>query len=835
METFGPKQMEYVHPKQKKIVTSLSKYKLINGCAGSRKTDTLIKCAIKYLEKHKKPILFLTLVGSVTFEIKTRLESYLNINITKQGNSNHYIGLYDDIPICISNYDAWVHLMISIQTDMSSLGDCFSKKTKILHKKSNENTDFKCYMKNWFEVGLLIVDEVQDLSSIQMDILVNMAKKYDPMYFYVAGDYLQSIFYDENNITHPMNIFKQLNPTYFNLNICLRCPKAHIDFCNYLMVDIQKKYGIPPMESYNSNNIDKPVLFTHYKASNNTDARLNAEILIQIIRTLFNEDNTITPDDIVIIMAKSNNNSMFYQLLPTLMSFYKSMGYVDAVLHMSTDGDGKHNSLDWNKAKNKTKLLSIHGDKGKGHKVVFLMGVTEGSIPKETQVFKPSEIVAESLLNVGLTRSTKYLFIGFNHSFPSRYLQIKNNGLSKVAYTSWDSSNAPDPYRIIIDGIQGHRLKPVWSGNYIDDMLRCGIKSKIEVKGDISKDFESSGEFIKCQWKSKSKLSVFGQTIRLNSIIKEDHFIILGIMCELLILRKVDKSPLFETIRFIFNHQDKIVYSDNEILLSFMYDLSGVDTNIFQKHLLEYENFLSKNIDIKQKIVHIYNEHKKVIHSVFNNQDFRRDLQIFTSNVDNNTLSPECIWNVTLYFIQLTQHTYRPAINYFYGYFTENIDIIHSNINNYMNKYLKDSIIQQEIPLSIISRDFTSSELESLNLTHKPNHFIRISGRCDIYDKSKETLIEIKASSLGECSHQWIIQSLCYVIFLRHKKLNVSSMSIVNMLKGYIWEWDLNDLPSLEHILVNQISSKYNLHHIETKALLESKELLETKALLETP
>ena len=31
-------------------------------------------CALNYLEKNKKSILFLTLVGSVTDEIKTRLE-----------------------------------------------------------------------------------------------------------------------------------------------------------------------------------------------------------------------------------------------------------------------------------------------------------------------------------------------------------------------------------------------------------------------------------------------------------------------------------------------------------------------------------------------------------------------------------------------------------------------------------------------------------------------------------------------------------------------------------------------------------------------------------------
>ena len=71
--------MNFISNQQKKIVKSNNKYKLINGCAGSNKTDTLIKCALTDLNINKRPILFITLVGSVTDEIKTRLEKYLDI------------------------------------------------------------------------------------------------------------------------------------------------------------------------------------------------------------------------------------------------------------------------------------------------------------------------------------------------------------------------------------------------------------------------------------------------------------------------------------------------------------------------------------------------------------------------------------------------------------------------------------------------------------------------------------------------------------------------------------------------------------------------------------
>ena len=95
---------KYVSKQQQQIVESQSKYKLINGCAGSRKTDTLILSAIEHIKLNHQPILFITLVSSVTVEIKSRLEDYLNIKLDKIGVSNHYVGFYQDVPIGINIY-----------------------------------------------------------------------------------------------------------------------------------------------------------------------------------------------------------------------------------------------------------------------------------------------------------------------------------------------------------------------------------------------------------------------------------------------------------------------------------------------------------------------------------------------------------------------------------------------------------------------------------------------------------------------------------------------------------------------------------------------------------
>ena len=70
-----------------------------------------------------------------------------------------------------------------------------------------------------------------------MQIINNLSKTNDDLSIYCAGDYLQSLFNDDktNIDIHSMNLFKRINPKYFDLNICMRSPKAHVDFNNYIM------------------------------------------------------------------------------------------------------------------------------------------------------------------------------------------------------------------------------------------------------------------------------------------------------------------------------------------------------------------------------------------------------------------------------------------------------------------------------------------------------------------------------------------------------------------------------------------------------------------------
>jgi hypothetical protein len=65
---------DYIHTSQKEICISEDRYIMIKGVAGSRKTDKLIRMALRRHLQHKTNIFFLTQVGSVTDEIRARAE-----------------------------------------------------------------------------------------------------------------------------------------------------------------------------------------------------------------------------------------------------------------------------------------------------------------------------------------------------------------------------------------------------------------------------------------------------------------------------------------------------------------------------------------------------------------------------------------------------------------------------------------------------------------------------------------------------------------------------------------------------------------------------------------
>jgi hypothetical protein len=114
------------------------------------------------------------------------------------------------------------------------------------------------------------------------------------------------------------------------------------------------------------------------------------------------------------------------------------------VHYFATEGEAGRIVIRWGLATGKTALSSIHAVKGRSARLVVLVGVTEGSLPREVNVHGVSELVDHSVLNVGLTRSTQYLAVGMHARRPSRYLAAHRDALAAAAVLAWDPSTAAD-------------------------------------------------------------------------------------------------------------------------------------------------------------------------------------------------------------------------------------------------------------------------------------------------------------------------------------------------------------------------------------------------------
>jgi hypothetical protein len=335
------------------------------------------------------------------------------------------------------------------------------------------------------------------------------------------------------------------------------------------------------------------------------------------------------------------------------------------------------------------------------------------------------------------------------------------------------------------------------------------------VKGDISKDFEQAKNLCMHKWNDGRSAPIqFGKAQVISMPLQEEHYLLLGILAEVLIERTVNRSGLCNLLHES-SKKENVIYTEDEVFLCFMYDINN-SVKPFEVYMEEHKKYLARYPELQRNICYAHLLRKKVVHSVFETPAFLKDLEEFLSDVPNHALRSSCIWNVCIFYNQLTQQMYRPAVNSFLGFFNEDISILHENINTYVTKYLVGCSLQFEVPFKIHCT-FGKDDCELLK---KENHAIGISGRCDLYDVTNKRLYELKASNFDSCSQEWILQSIMYCLLLDVHKKSVTTMSVVNILKGCIWNWELPTLPTLEEVVEKKIAKKYVWHPIETAAMI---------------
>ena len=890
--------MDYDYPEQEGLLKDLSNYKLLNGVPGSLKTETLVKQVIydilyleaitkeKYIvikktkygnkatftlntlkEKHFKRFhgCINTLTNSVTEEIKNRLSFYLNIDFEKR--NSHYIYSNDYISINISSMDGFIHTQLSSYKCpiLEEKGDYYNLKADQLTKDINNGVIKEIVTKLQDTCTHIYSDEFQDMRNDRCLLLIKICLNIPSIRMNIYGDILQTIYTHSirENCNHPMIEWRnEVNAKEYKTNKCFRCPPSHLRLLEKILSQeifpnnsVYESYNVPiaiSMKEEKENRI--PILFTHPSTSNNQDADIIASQIKSSIKCLMDYDKEVLPGDICILMKKCNGNHTFHKIYNRLNELYKTKGFIDKIKIFETRGDGSHHRIDWDDITNadgdpiKTVMLSIHGDKGKGHRVVYFIGLSEKSLPMDIHIYKDEEITEISALNVGLSRSTDYLFIGFNNKLPSRYIKdiLEEVKVDKYAICSWDNKkNIPDGfYKDNINALLKpwrdkkpdlHKFpKPLFSlGNelaYKEQPVYMPIDENIS----ISKIYEELTEPERII--NLKKEIIFETDIKCDWNITDEHLQpIIGIFGELLYTRehyyRICIPGLFEqelntSLNFIdFIMNDRIYYTNNNELMNIVYDnklnLKGIKLQGNHKDYKEIMNKHKNNKELVKDIGNYLSEDKRVIlPCAFNSDKIRKSLKEFIKYKPSNKLLIDDIWNISLIQSIINDEIYRPCLN---------VWLNNSPIRCIKNLLINIKLIQDKLDITEINDvDYQSNHSLKRIITDKKlikrigkegntSLSFGIVGRSDMIDIRNKVLYDIKTPFNDSFNNGWVSQVIGYLLTpVRSSKIDMNRFitwnkgGIIDITNGCVYQLTFDFESVNKQIILNHILEIHN-------------------------
>lgn len=764
--------IEIISSIQERIVFSDKRIITVYGCAGSLKTDSLCKYGLKQY-REKKNVMFLTLVSSVTDEIKNRVAAMFDVNLTKGGN--HYYGPAAKArsTVEIATFDAFIYKQLDHMQESNGASGIYDDVITVdestykqrMYKLLNSSHD-KFVMKNDKLADVILIDEFQDLEMDKRQIVINILKHNPAVKCMVIGDYLQTIFdrsivVDDILVDHPFEFWQKSfinEESYedFEINICYRCPKPQIDFINHIMggTEPRLKYQIsemttPEVVTLKTQTVHKPFIFIHEdigsNGSENTNGAYIADQTFRIINAIIENDveEKLSYADVTILMIKSNGQPVFKQL--EILMNTKS----ENVLHVhETKGDGYHDRIDWAKSEGKAAALSIHGYKGRGNKIIVLLGLNSMIMPRKDNVGTPKELIDYSLLNVGLSRSTKYLIVGITSSSPTKYFYDRKETFEDYAYCSWEPQLMPPVYEKIRSMLYAskwnngegrnmrcfaNKMKPGVRHWHTDrckirrDMLlfdpyfykdnKIYPKHRVATVSDSVCDVVDDPDEILAGCTKGNKIQ-FGTPNGFDSKTDDYEKKILGVVVEWIVNRYLYTNcgdvDFLKYMSFLLNPESDLVYfTNNETLLNLVADKC---TNLFAIHHI-YDSESRKSGAVcsvwKQLFDEIEKEHdqllnrdttglvsklnmlseglpKMIVHSNFRNDKFTGQLLSMCDNKTNNeSIESEAFWNFGLFQMLLFERIRTPFLSSYYGRMNYDLTAIHRNTEIYCKQLLQ--------------------------------------------------------------------------------------------------------------------------------------------------
>ena len=775
---------DYINPDQRSICTSNAHYIIMEGVAGSRKTDTMVRLGLRRHLRENKNILFLTQVGSVTDEICSRVSNYLKIPVYRQASSNHHLALSRNKTIEVANFDAWVHKQLQDQEwkQLSTMGSYHDFKARSL--RDLENFQGFC-LKNGEYADEVLIDECQDFDATKAELIVSLLLKKTTVRAVFCGDYMQTIFersLDENR--HPISIFATLPSCHrFYMQKCYRCPAGHIAFCNKILEKAVEKYHCKSLMATNQDYQNKPFLFSHGSTTKRYDVSLLAGQLCQMVETLLTFDKSLKPADFCFLMRKSNNQPVFDALRISLESLWNNHGYKNSVIHFMTQYDGYRNSIQWNHAIGKSCLISIHGDKGKGHKVVFFLGLTQKSIPDECAMHKEHELLFHSLLNVALTRSTKYLFVGFHYAQPSMYLTQLGDTLEKYAATSWTTN-----HHNLFDTIsQCSRFpKPDFLKLYRQVPLQVPTLNMLSIV-EISRRFERPEDIF--GFHPKVDIIKFGSRVRFQ--FSDEIYPILSRMCELIMMKELHQELFLKDLEWF---PQNVFFTEDERLLSWAHDFrlyKWVHSDMYNQQLDlmmdTYRSIIDNDSYLKHSLEQIRSQHRYIMHSRFNTPRFHKTVQAHEKNFQQ-------WWDLSLLFHELQNHQQQifryMDIDLPQGRFER----LFKNIKSFIT-FLSGDVVFRPCH-DILATISDPSELLGLGFERtlderyfENGYHYGILGTSGILDMGHKSLYDIKVSP-ADFSMEWFMQTSFHANMPTKKSQpSPEKLVVVNLMTGKMHLW----------------------------------------------
>lgn len=811
--------------KHKQIIDSAmnTPYVSIQSVPGSRKTDMICMIGLKIFLEKGKSVVFITQTSSVAQEIKDRCENILKEKIKRVNRSNHYIYDYGKASLAISNMDAFIHHQLTKAYPTKIYTSNFNEKVADLLEGLKSGHVTNIYLKNNSVCNNILIDEVQDLDSDKTNILLGYFKLGCRGVF--VGDLLQSIFNRFEEGDHPfLKLRKHLSVEHETLDTCYRCPKGHLDFVNEMLKSAFLEYNLPPYKSFNNNITDKPLLFMHPSPRTNAKCAIIAKQVLQMIKVLMK--NKIVKDnlgEIVIICKDTNDNGIFEYLTEQLTTYYKKIGFDKAkrnksyVKHFKTKQDDGHITIDWDGWVHASKMLSIHGDKGKGHNVVFVLDFSNKKIPHEGNLCSFKEIIDRSLANVAFTRSKQVLIVGM--ASPSKYISEMQSKITDLSYNTWDDEKLPtypELYKQLVFACKKtYDVKPKFNFVHREIPLLHPYNAQFSVT-KISEEIEHIREIYSGNLEMTCKQ--FGCQAKLNtSALDDGDESYLGLMAELIVLKTISVKHSARHIVECLKFMDNVHYTLDDYLLNLSWDASlNSKLGDFEEWKSTMNNVLNTFVDSERVRSSLKSldevqslETTKVplaiIPKWYNNESVKNGISKFI----DIKCPPRCLscleyWNLALLLHEVSPSIYgrslrKPATKFLLNKLDTNLDDVHANVEAYVDMYqaLEVCHLRIQMPQSITVTEKDPYLLESYGFNKEidadifdKGYMSGIVGRSDIYNQLKSCVVDIKLSKSQDLLQKWWVQSLLYTCIhpgIQKAFFFPKSLEVVNVLQGTLF------------------------------------------------